>query len=126
MLLLLVALVVGAEVPPEIAKYVAAQEALTADDLAKARTALDDLARSPGPLQKLAAAAARAKDLEAMRAAFKPLSAAVSKEKLPAGYVVGSCPMFLDGASWVQREGKIRNPYYGSAMLECGSLEKPK
>ncbi len=32
------------------------------------------------------------------------------------------CPMALDGlgASWIQREGPVHNPYFGSAMLRCG------
>ena len=28
------------------------------------------------------------------------------------------------GARWVQTESKVANPYYGSEMLECGSIEK--
>jgi hypothetical protein len=31
------------------------------------------------------------------------------------------CPMVK--ASWLQKEDKIRNPYYGSTMLECGQFK---
>ena len=27
--------------------------------------------------------------------------------------------------SWLQKDEKIRNPYYGSTMLECGEFKKP-
>jgi hypothetical protein len=105
--------------------YIAGHEALSADDHAKAKTALAAMARvSQGNIGKLAAAAASARDLESMRAAFKPLSEAVAKERIPAGYVVASCPMYRSGAAWVQKDGPVRNPYYGSSMLECGSIEK--
>ena len=108
-------------------KYVAAQEALAADDLGKAKAALGDLAANgPQDFRKLARAAADAKDLEATRKAFKPLSEAVAKQKLAAGLVVASCPMYEGGASWVQKAGDVKNPYYGTAMLGCGSIQKAK
>jgi hypothetical protein len=27
--------------------------------------------------------------------------------------------------SWLQKDEKISNPYYGSAMLTCGEFKKP-
>ncbi len=33
------------------------------------------------------------------------------------------CPMFEGGASWLQTEMTIANPYYGSAMATCGSFQ---
>jgi hypothetical protein len=103
--------------------YLAAQEALAADDYGKARTALQALAKgSEGDLNKLAQTAANAADIKSMRSAFKPLSEAVAKLELPKGYVVASCPMVP--ASWVQKDGDIRNPYYGSSMLTCGTIKK--
>ena len=34
------------------------------------------------------------------------------------------CPMANDnqGAKWLSTESEIRNPYYGEAMLSCGSI----
>ncbi|MBB4801725.1 DUF3347 domain-containing protein [Flavobacterium aquidurense] len=36
------------------------------------------------------------------------------------------CPMYNDkkGAIWLSSENKIKNPYYGSAMLSCGSVQE--
>jgi Cu(I)/Ag(I) efflux system membrane fusion protein len=39
---------------------------------------------------------------------------------------VGKCPMANDnkGATWIQSDNKIHNPYLGSKMLKCGSVIK--
>jgi hypothetical protein len=36
------------------------------------------------------------------------------------------CPMYNDGkgADWMSKEGGIKNPYYGSSMLTCGSTKE--
>ena len=107
--------------------YVASQEALAADDYSEAGAALEKLAGdSTGDLKLLAEEAARAEDLESMRTAFIPLSDEIAKLDLPAGFVVAFCHMANNkqGANWVQKEGTIMNPYFGSAMLNCGSIVK--
>lgn len=45
----------------------------------------------------------------------------VSKQKAPVYYQ--HCPMYNDGkgANWLSKESAIKNPYYGSQMLTCGS-----
>ncbi|SEP66623.1 DUF3347 domain-containing protein [Flavobacterium urocaniciphilum] len=45
-----------------------------------------------------------------------------SKQKLYQDY----CPMYNDGkgAYWISETKEIKNPYYGSEMLACGSLKK--
>lgn len=107
-------------------KYVAAADALAADDYAKAKAALTDLAKeSQGEVKARAQAAANAADIAGMRKAFKPLSEAVSTMAMPQGYAVAFCPMFEKGAPWVQkRDAKIANPYFGKAMLTCGEFRK--
>ena len=40
------------------------------------------------------------------------------------GVKLAYCPMVK--ASWLQKGDTIRNPYYGSAMLECGEFRKPQ
>ena len=37
---------------------------------------------------------------------------------------VEHCPMAFDGegADWISSESKIMNPYFGSAMMSCGSV----
>ena len=81
-------------VPPALTHYVAAQEALAADDLDQARQALQGLVQSASPtLKPLAEKAASAADIAAVRVAFKPLSEEVRKGQIPEGYVVAYCPM---------------------------------
>ncbi|WP_420601742.1 hypothetical protein [Flagellimonas sp.] len=39
-------------------------------------------------------------------------------------FYVQQCPMANNnkGAVWLSTENEIRNPYYGDAMLKCGSV----
>jgi len=66
--------------------------------------------------------------IEDARVAFGALSEAIvgymDAQKLsPAsGVRVAFCPMVRK--PWLQKDGAIRNPYYGSAMLTCGSFTK--
>jgi hypothetical protein len=39
-----------------------------------------------------------------------------------AGLKVAVCPMV--NKPWIQKDGAIQNPYYGSEMLSCGSFKK--
>ena len=69
---------------------------------------------------------AKATDLETARAAFKPLSNSLIKyltdHKAGAGaYHEAFCPMA--GASWLQTEKNIKNPYMGNAMSSCGEFK---
>ncbi len=111
--------------PAVLSTYVAAQVALAEDDLRGAKRALARLARAVGEpaVSRLADRGARAPDLPAMRAAFKPLSEALVRLPWPPEYQAMYCPMFdgNSGATWVQRAGPVTNPYYGQAMLRCGT-----
>lgn len=110
-----------------LSDYVTAQEALAADDFAKAIAAVKAFAgKAPVAVKPLAQKAAEATDIKALRAAFKPLSEEVVKGELPAGHVVAFCPMYNKGAHWIQKDGKVANPYYGKAMLTCGEIQKKK
>ena len=77
----------------------------------------------PSNLAKHASAIENFTDLKAVRKNFKELSkpmamwAGMSK---PKGVDVVYCPMAK--ASWLQKKGKIRNPYYGQTMLSCGEF----
>ena len=83
---------------------------------------------SGAALAKAARAVGDAADLKAAREAFGPLSDAMialgtaETWKDAGGVKVAFCPMVKK--SWVQKGEKIRNPYYGSAMLECGEIKK--
>ena len=114
--------------PPALVHYVAAQEALAADDLDQAHQALQGLIQNANPtLKPLAEKAASAADLAAVRGAFKPLSEEVRKGQIPEGYVVAYCPMADGdkGAHWVQKDQpQIANPYFGASMLRCGVFKE--
>jgi hypothetical protein len=77
---------------------------------------------------KTAKAMSDAKDLKTAREAFGPLSDAVIAAARAEGFKdlgdvkVGFCPMV--NRSWLQKDAKIRNPYYGSSMLDCGEFKK--
>lgn len=114
--------------------------ALAADDLTAYRKSLPALrtahqaylAGHPpatrSPLGKLADSLTEGPDLEGVRRAFEPFSTAVvdlaraehltHREKLHAF----ECPMtpVLGNGRWLSRSAELRNPYFGSAMLECG------
>ena len=113
-----------ADLAAQIAEYVRAQEALAADDFDGARSALADLiAIADSVVRPLAETAAGAADIESMRSAFKPLSELLAGMDLPAGYARAYCPMYDGGSNWVQIDGPVRNPYYGSMMLTCGVVD---
>jgi len=67
-----------------------------------------------------------AADLGDARAKFGVLSEAIdaymTNQHLtgPDGVRVAFCPMVQK--PWLQRDGDLRNPYYGSQMLTCGSF----
>jgi hypothetical protein len=111
-----------------LAKYEPVRAALAADDLAKVKTAAADLAGVAD--DKGAAAAAKkmasADSLKDAREAFKAVSKrAVAIAKGQPGYFHANCPMVPGGqGDWVQTTEKISNPYWGKAMLICGSIEK--
>ncbi|WDF67133.1 DUF3347 domain-containing protein [Sphingobacterium oryzagri] len=69
----------------------------------------------------------KSKDVAKQRNAFAALSgsiyklAKVSKQDTPVYYQ--HCPMYNGGkgANWLSKENAVKNPYYGSQMLTCGS-----
>lgn len=117
-----------------------AADTLASDDLAAyrqklpaLRTALDAYlaAFAPaarGPLAAFAGPLADGPDLDTARRAFEPLSTAIAdaaraehlhhREKL----WIYQCPMtpVLGTGRWLSRQHELRNPFFGSAMLECG------
>ncbi|MBO9592910.1 MAG: DUF3347 domain-containing protein [Niabella sp.] len=81
-----------------------------------------------GDLQKQAAALQSASGIEKQRAAFAPLSGTIYKlikaSSLPYKVYYNHCPMYKGGANWLSNEQGIKNPYYGSRMLTCGSTKE--
>ena len=108
----------------QLAQYVLAQQALAADDFKLAKVELEELvAVTDASARPLARIAADAVDIDTMRAQFKPLSEFLAALDLPQGYARAYCPMYEGGSNWVQADGPLRNPYYGSAMLTCGVID---
>jgi hypothetical protein len=116
--------------------YLAVQAALASDKFADVAAPAKTLAEKATALgqagadvAKAAAAVGAAADIAAAREAFGPLSdAMIARVKADgssdAALRLGYCPMAK--RSWLQREGAVRNPYYGAAMLTCGELKEAK
>jgi hypothetical protein len=73
--------------------------------------------------------AARAGDITTARHQFGELNKAmislmVANPELAKGRVVIECPMTKNYRKWLQTDEKVRNPHYGSTMLECGTVSK--
>lgn len=70
------------------------------------------------------------KDVAKQRETFALLSknmyelTKVSKQEKPVYYQ--HCPMYDNGtgANWLSKEEAVKNPYYGSHMLTCGSIQE--
>lgn len=70
----------------------------------------------------------KSKDISKQRAVFAQLSqnvydlVKVSKQPVPVYYQ--HCPMYNKGkgGNWLSKESAIKNPFYGSKMLTCGSV----
>lgn len=101
----------------------------TALSAAAAALAADDLAAF-----NASGVVAAAPDLGAARSAFyKAVTPAVEEALRHPGIVrVYECPMTKgafpgapDKARWIQLEPPLRNPWFGAAMLDCGSEIKP-
>jgi len=134
---------------PVLEAYVMLEGKLAADDFEGARKDLDRLAGAvndahpPGPRQARdawqglasglaghARHAASATDEGEIRSVFEHISKEVEEllrrfgNPLDEPLRVIFCPMAFDsrGATWVQRDEPVQNPYYGQAMLRCGEL----
>jgi len=122
------------------AAYRALHAALASDDPDGAERAVAELcgavsqldAETPATasLRQAAAAFEGADDIDALRRAFGLVSEALEGAVRRAGpgwrttvYKL-HCPMAFDGegADWLQAGRSVRNPYFGSAMLECGEI----
>jgi Cu(I)/Ag(I) efflux system membrane fusion protein len=89
----------------------------------------ETLGDAGAPMVKTAKAVADAPDLKGAREAFGPLSDAVVAAAKAEGWKdlgdvkLAYCPMVK--RSWLQKDEKINNPYYGTAMATCGEFKKP-
>lgn len=114
---------------PFVASYLKLSEALASDkqlsefDLMEFQVKAKDAGIKDEALkavQKLSSS----KSIKDQRKAFKEVSQAAiayaEKKNLPV--FKANCPMA--DADWLQAKKEVRNPYYGSSMLACGTSEK--
>ena len=131
---------------PSISAYVALKDAfvksdaaLTAEKSEAFRNALDQLNKSQretlnmywATLHKTSKSINKNAAIELQRKSFQIISNHMiaiieSFETLDQKLTVQFCPMADDnkGAYWLSTEEIIRNPYFGDAMLTCGSVTK--
>lgn len=118
----------------------AAATSIKAGELAKAIKAVEMTKLSAGEhavwmnvMKDLTANAekiADTRDISKQRENFASLSknmyelAKASKQDTPVYYQ--HCPMYNNGkgANWLSKESTIKNPYYGTQMLTCGSIQE--
>jgi Cu(I)/Ag(I) efflux system membrane fusion protein len=124
-----------------LAAYAQAYEALVADDLTgwqqatlslqQAVAAVDWPERFPRVLSALNAGAGDIMDITDIaqaRALFYRHNLGLLRFAelgvLADGWYEAYCPMARngEGASWLQREAELRNPYFGAMMLRCGDI----
>src|SRR5205823_5043888 len=114
--------------------YLKIDEALASDSLDGVKANAGNVATAASALGafavKIDTAAlqlASAEDIADARTKFGVLSEAIDTYMTtqhlapPAGIRVAFCPMVKK--PWLQEDGAIRNPYYGSQMLTCGSFK---
>lgn len=124
-----------------LSQYESVRAALAADDLAAVKRAAvgivtESKAATTEPLtpeqqERQASFAATVKklamadSLAAARDAFKLLSKrAIHYAEGKEGYYIANCPMVpKDEGNWVQTSKSVSNPYFGKAMLTCGSIK---
>lgn len=120
-----------------LAKYYSIKEFLVLGDSKNAMLSANELMQSLDTaqfknaatlvpkLKKDAKAIASSSDINKQRVAFATLSEAMiefvkANQADTAPIYVDYCPM--KKTYWLSAEKPIRNPYYGSAMLSCGSI----
>jgi Cu(I)/Ag(I) efflux system membrane fusion protein len=132
------------------AAYLPVQEALAGDDAPAVQVALvlfrqaleqaDAAAVAanggewPGHSAAIAAGLAemeKAGDMDGLRAGFFPMSTAMTKVVEVYGAGSGAvyemyCPMAFgdQGATWLQGDPLVNNPYFGASMLRCGEVRR--
>jgi len=122
-----------------VGSYLEIQANLAADKVAAIKAPAAAIVKDATPMGAAGAeivtaakAVESASDLKKAREAFAKLSAAVIGAAKAEGWngleglKLGYCPMAPAPGSWLQKEDKVRNPYYGTLMLECGELKDPR
>lgn len=116
-----------------LSHYIAIQETLAADSMDGIGERAAKLAERLSDSETAAAARmiAQTDDIEAARRHFETVSVALLADLKEHGSSEGAfyeahCPMAFNnrGASWIQADTTVNNPYYGSRMLRCGEIRE--
>ena len=105
-------------------------DATAAQDMAKAMVADLENSEANEALATAAREISTSNDVNQQREAFSGLTKAMETElegAIASGEIYKQyCPMANDnkGGYWLASEKKIRNPFYGSKMMSCGSVEE--
>lgn len=126
---------------PVVQKYLELEKALVISDSKTATVKLTELSKAMAALEQTKVSKEAAKQLQGMQTAIKASLKSNSLEnyrtqfgKLSNSLIVLSkdhnlwenklyvvyCPM--KEASWISSINEVANPYYGKAMLTCGSI----
>lgn len=136
-----------------IPSYLGIGQALAADDIGSASQAVVDFQQVVGSfnpeslngkeaaiwesehnsLSTIATRLSKASDLTSLRSAFALLSDEMLALQRTFGFQNGDqlfelhCPMAFEGrgASWIQSDKPVQNPYYGASMLKCADRVAP-
>ncbi len=133
---------------PVFDAYFMLKEALVASDGSKAKQAAStfDEAVHGVPMEKLdqnvhvawmevmeglmepAHAISKTTDIAVQRQAFAKLTEPMAKlakaSPRSAAIYLDHCPMYEGGADWLSTDKSIKNPFYGSMMMTCGSVKE--
>lgn len=126
----------NAQTNPILSNYLTLKDALVSSDVTKSTAAITELGKSLNAapefpqkkdLIKQTETMAKTGDLEKQRAAFADLSltvweAAKAQKWANQELFYQYCPM--KKSYWLSTESAIKNPYYGSKMLACGSVKE--
>lgn len=124
--------------------YLEIQKSLAEDNLNSAQAAASTFAEVMGTAPKAvppeeandlatpAKGIESASDISSARKSFEELSMEFTSLVTQVGtsgktpLFVAHCPMAFGGkgASWIQEDTTVSNPYYGARMLKCGSIQK--
>lgn len=116
-----------------LSHYIAIQESLAADSMDGVRDHAAQLAENLAASGAVEAARtmAQTEDIAEVRRQFETVSIALLADLKANGSASGEfheafCPMAFNnrGASWIQADTTVNNPYYGATMLRCGVIQE--
>lgn len=98
----------------ELNLYLKVQKLLAQDNFQEASRLLQENKSNLGSIE----------NMEQLREGFFEWTESLLEKAFPFPVYELSCPMAFnnDGANWLSRSRQIKNPYFGSQMLECGTV----